>query len=66
MPALLISRDEVIDRLLAVFQRSGYDGASLAELSHGTGLGKSRLYHYFPVRKSLNERIPSFLLLPLG
>ena len=48
MPAPLISRDEVVDRLVAVFQRLGYDGASLAELSHGTGLGKSSLYHYFP------------------
>jgi TetR/AcrR family transcriptional regulator, lmrAB and yxaGH operons repressor len=48
MPAPLISRDEVIDRLCQVFQRLGYDGASLAELSHGTGLGKSSLYHYFP------------------
>jgi TetR/AcrR family transcriptional repressor of lmrAB and yxaGH operons len=44
----LIPRDEVIDRLLAVFQRLGYDGAPLAELSRGTGLGKSSLYHYFP------------------
>ena len=48
MPAPLISRNEVVDRLLAVFQRLGYDGASLAELSHATGLGKSSLYHYFP------------------
>jgi TetR/AcrR family transcriptional regulator, lmrAB and yxaGH operons repressor len=48
MPAPLIPRDEVIDRLCQVFQRLGYDGASLAELSHGTGLGKSSLYHYFP------------------
>ena len=48
MPAPLIPRDEVIDRLLEVFQRLGYDGASLAELSRGTGLGKSSLYHYFP------------------
>jgi TetR/AcrR family transcriptional repressor of lmrAB and yxaGH operons len=48
MPAPLISRDEVVSRLLAVFQRLGYDGASLAELSRGTGLGKSSLYHYFP------------------
>jgi len=48
MPAPLISRDEVIDRLLTVFQRLGFDGASLAELSRGTGLGKSSLYHYFP------------------
>jgi TetR/AcrR family transcriptional regulator, lmrAB and yxaGH operons repressor len=48
MPAPLISGDEVVDRLLTVFQRLGYDGASLAELSRGTGLGKSSLYHYFP------------------
>ena len=48
MPAPLIPRDEVIERLLGVFQRLGYDGASLAELSRGTGLGKSSLYHYFP------------------
>ena len=48
MPAPLIPRDEVVDRLSEVFQRLGYDGASLAELSRGTGLGKSSLYHYFP------------------
>jgi AcrR family transcriptional regulator len=48
MPAPLIPRDEVVDRLCEVFQRLGYDGASLAELSRGTGLGKSSLYHYFP------------------
>ena len=48
MPAPLIPRDEVIDRLGEVFKRLGYDGASLAELSRGTGLGKSSLYHYFP------------------
>ena len=48
MPAPLIPRDEVVDRLSQVFQRLGYDGASLAELSRGTGLGKSSLYHYFP------------------
>jgi AcrR family transcriptional regulator len=48
MPAPLITRDEVVDRLLEVFKRLGYDGASLTELSRGTGLGKSSLYHYFP------------------
>jgi len=48
MPAALLSRDEVIDRLLAALRRQGYAGASLAELSKATGLGKSSLYHYFP------------------
>jgi AcrR family transcriptional regulator len=48
MPPALLSRDEVIERLMLVVRRAGYDGASLAELSKATGLGKSSLYHYFP------------------
>lgn len=39
-------------RLLPVFQKHGYDGASLAALSQATGLGKSSLYHYFPGGKA--------------
>lgn len=41
-------RDEVVQRLLEVFREHGYDGASLAQLSRASGLGKSSLYHYFP------------------
>lgn len=33
---------------MRVVRRHGYDGASLAELSKATGLGKSSLYHHFP------------------
>jgi TetR/AcrR family transcriptional regulator, lmrAB and yxaGH operons repressor len=48
VPPALLSRAEVIDRLLTVIRRSGYDGASLSDLSAATGLGKSSLYHHFP------------------
>lgn len=48
MPPALHTREEVLDRLMRVFRRLGYDGASLAELSRATGLGKSSLYHHFP------------------
>lgn len=48
MPAALASKEEVIDRLARAFTCNGYDGASLAQLSEATGLGKSSLYHYFP------------------
>ncbi len=51
MPPALIPREEVIDRLMSVLRRTGYDGASLAELSKATGLGKSSLYHHFPEGK---------------
>ena len=43
-----LPREEVIDRLTAVFRREGYEGASLALLSEATGLGRSSLYHHFP------------------
>jgi AcrR family transcriptional regulator len=41
-------KEEVLGRLMAAFRKHGYDGASLAELSKRTGLGKSSLYHHFP------------------
>jgi TetR/AcrR family transcriptional regulator, lmrAB and yxaGH operons repressor len=48
MPARLMTKDEVLDRLLDTFRDKGYEGASLSELSAATGLTKASLYHYFP------------------
>lgn len=48
MPAALASKDEIVERLFTVFRDRGFEGASLADLSRATGLGKSSLYHYFP------------------
>ena len=42
MPAPLLHKDEILDRLLATLRDKGYDGASLADLSAATGLAKSR------------------------
>ncbi len=52
MPTPLSSKAEILDRLMVTFRTGGYDGASLADLSAATGLGKSSLYHYFPGGKS--------------
>lgn len=74
MPPPKISREEVMDRLLETLRASGYDGASLAELSAATGLGRSSLYHYFPNGKEdmalqvlahLTEALERSLLAPL-
>lgn len=51
MPTPSTSKDEIIDRLFTVFRDHGFEGASLADLSHATGLGRSSLYHYFPEGK---------------
>ena len=50
MPAALDAKEnaEIVDRLFVVFPDHGYEGASLADLSRATGLGKSSRYHHFP------------------
>lgn len=75
MPPALLSRDEVVDRLMLVLRRRGYDGASLTELARATGLGKSSLYHYFPQGKDdmvrevldrLEQQLRESLFTPLS
>lgn len=51
MPPAIHTRAEVIQRLMRVIRRVGYDGASISALSEATGLGKSSLYHHFPQGK---------------
>jgi AcrR family transcriptional regulator len=48
MPAALLAREEILDRLMILFRQRGYDGASLSDIAKVTGLGKSSLYHHFP------------------
>jgi AcrR family transcriptional regulator len=48
MPVAQASKDEIVDQLFVVFRDHGFEGASLADLSRATGLGKSSLYHHFP------------------
>ncbi len=74
MPPAILSRTEVIARLTVVLRRQGFAGASLAELSKATGLGKSSLYHHFPdgkddmtraVLAQLAEQLEEALVAPL-
>src|SRR4029078_11124737 len=48
MPAPLFTKPEMFSRLMDLFREKGFDGASLADISESTGLGKSSLYHHFP------------------
>jgi AcrR family transcriptional regulator len=43
-----IEQEELIEKLFEVFRESGYEGASLMQLSEATGLKKPSLYHRFP------------------
>ena len=48
MPPSLMSKPDLLARLMDLFRDKGFDGASLAAISESTGLGKSSLYHHFP------------------
>jgi AcrR family transcriptional regulator len=48
MPAPLLTKPEILGRLMDLFREKGFDGASLSDISASTGLGKSSLYHHFP------------------
>ncbi len=46
-----ITKEAVIEQIIATFREYGYEGASLSLLSKATGLGRSSLYHHFPKGK---------------
>ncbi|MCR9278306.1 MAG: TetR/AcrR family transcriptional regulator [Pseudomonadaceae bacterium] len=47
-----IDREVLLARIAEVFRKHGFDGASLVELAHASGIGKASLYHHFPGGKS--------------
>lgn len=42
------AKEKVIARIVEVFRKHGYDGATLSRLIKATGLRHASLYHYFP------------------
>ena len=48
MARLIAERSDVVPLLTEIFRTYGYEGASLARIGAGTGLGKGSLYHFFP------------------
>jgi AcrR family transcriptional regulator len=47
-----MTREKLLDVLVAMFRKNGYDGTSVADITAATGLGKSSLYHHFPGGKA--------------
>ncbi|HSZ39163.1 MAG TPA: TetR/AcrR family transcriptional regulator [Trebonia sp.] len=44
----MTDRDDAVPALAEAFREHGFEGASLAQLSAATGLGKGSLYNFFP------------------
>lgn len=41
-------REKILDLLMAMLRKNGYDGTSISDITAAIGLGKSSLYHHFP------------------
>ncbi len=74
MPAPLLTKPDMLGRLMDLFRNKGFDGASVSDISESTGLGKSSLYHHFPNGKEemalqvlahLEEQLESALFEPM-
>jgi AcrR family transcriptional regulator len=48
MARVMGERGDVVPLLAEVFRAYGYEGASLARIAEGTGLGKGSIYNFFP------------------
>ena len=47
------TRDQILDRAVALFNEKGYDATSVADLAERLGVSKSALYHHFDSREQL-------------
>lgn len=52
MARVVAKQSDVVPLLTEIFGTYGYEGASLARIGAGTGLGRSSLYHFFPGGKA--------------
>jgi TetR/AcrR family transcriptional repressor of lmrAB and yxaGH operons len=63
MPRVMTDRAAAIPALAEAFREHGFEGASLAQLSAATGLGKGSLYNFFPGGK---EEMAEAVLADVG
>ncbi|MCJ9428244.1 TetR/AcrR family transcriptional regulator [Kordiimonas marina] len=70
-----LTKTGLAEKLSPVFERYGYDGASLSMLAAATGLSKASLYHHFPRGKEdmalyalahAGARLQKLILAPLA
>ncbi len=75
MPRSEIDSKNLLDRLMDVFRRYGYEGASLSRIAEATGLQRASLYYRFPGGKAEmvvaalergNTHFETYVLAPLA
>ena len=71
----ILSKQEVLDRLVQAFRRHGKEGTSISMLENATGLKRNSLYHLFPggkdemaaaVLEHATDLLEQYVLAPLS
>jgi len=57
-----VSKDDVVREATRLFAEKGYDGLTMGELATRVGLRKASLFHHFPTKDALYERVLGFLI----
>ena len=52
-----VSKDDVLKEAIRLFAEKGYDGLTMGELAARVGLRKASLFHHFPTKDALYERV---------
>lgn len=50
---IMDTRDKILDKTFHLLLTKGYDGVSISDIQHATGISRGLLYHYFGNKESL-------------
>lgn len=57
-----VNKDDVLREATRLFAEKGYDGLTMGELATRVGLRKASLFHHFPTKDALYERVLGTLI----
>jgi len=62
VPRKRISKEDVLREATRLFAEKGYDGLSMGDLAARVGLRKASLFHHFPTKDAMYERVLTVLV----
>jgi TetR/AcrR family transcriptional regulator len=62
LPRRRVNKDDVLREATRLFAEKGYEGLTMAELASRVGLRKASLFHHFPTKDALYERVLGVLI----
>lgn len=62
VPRRRVNKDDVVREATRLFAEKGYDGLTMGELASRVGLRKASLFHHFPTKDALYERVLGVLV----